>query len=352
MLTKENLLRLYMDRQHLLKRANKKEYDDLFRKMSPVMTLYWTRPGDPPLLEHRAAFDDIRWNDERRSRREIVKGRFVKGTIGYVCPDEWDLFAGLYRQDLGKLSKQEFEILDLLEHEGSMNLHELKEVTGILIKDLTPILHRLQEAFKVYEDQRDREWDRNWYSFESEFPEVDVRKYTRHAALKIVLMRFASVHVCFDLEMAKAWYGLPKEDLKKALDDLEAEGSLVRIEIDGASEYMAAADKALLDKEELPEMKTSVFLLHRNDFLVRSLEPELKKQFADSGTLYYVLVDGEFKGALFGRFTFGPVELRTLKMDMDPEELLRRKAEILQAIEAEGIDFAQSPLPEIVPLRG
>lgn len=352
MLTKENLLRLYMDRQHLLKKASKREYEDLFRRMSPVMTLYWTRPGDPPLLEHRAAFDDLRWNDERRSRREIVKGRFVKGTIGYVCPDEWDLFAGLYRQDLGKLSRQEFEILDLLEHEGSMNLHELKEVTGILIKDLTPILHRLQEAFKVYEDQRDREWDRNWYSFENEFPEVDVRRYTRHSALKIVLRRFATAHVCFDYDMARSWYGLPKEDLKKALDEMEAEGALAKIEIDGASEYILREDYDRLEAEEFPEMRPSVFLLHRNDFLVRSLEHELKKRFSDPGTLYYVLVDGEFRGALFGRFTFGPVELRSLKMDMDSEELLRRKAEILKAIEAEGIDFAQSPLPEIVPLRG
>lgn len=349
MLNKKDILRLYMDRQHLTKKADKAEYETLFRMMSPVTTEYWSRPGDPPHLAHRAAFDDWRYNDDRRSRREIVKGRFVKGGVGYVCPDEWELFAGLYRTDLGKLTRKEYEILQLLEHEGSMNIAELKSVTGIFVKDLTPILHRLQEAFKIYEDQRDREWDRHWYAFENEFPEVDVRRYTRQEALKIVLMRFAHVHVCFDLEMAKSFYKLPKEDLTQALHDLEAEGRLGRVTIDGSEEFIASEDKAFLESHDLPPLKPSVIMLHRNDFLVKSLEHELKKQFSDKehGALFYLLIDGEFKGCLFGRFTFGPIELRVLKLDLDEGEIARRKTEILDTVYRD-IDPAQSPLSRII----
>ena len=40
----------------------------------------------------------------------------------------------------------------------------------MLVKEITPVLHRLQEAFLVYEDQYDGEWDRSWYRFEEMFP--------------------------------------------------------------------------------------------------------------------------------------------------------------------------------------
>jgi hypothetical protein len=314
--------------------------------MSPVSTLYWTRPGDPPTLVHRADFDDIYYNDARRSRREIIKGRFQKGGIGYICADEMELFAGLYRTDLGKLSKKEFEILDLLEHEGSLNIHELKEVTGMFVKDITPILHRLQEGFRVYEDQRDREWDRSWYAFENEFPEVDIKRYSRIEALKIVLLRFAEMHVFFDLEMAKAFYQLPKADLEKALQQLVEEEMLVPAQVDEKKGFMSQSDAAFLSIEELPVLPGLVVILHRSDFLVKSHEPTLKKQFTDPehGLLFYILIDGEFRGALFGRFTFGPIEVKKIKIHLPETEFHARKEEILNAIQAE-IDPEQSPLP-------
>lgn len=43
----------------------------------------------------------------------------------------------------------------------------------MLVKEITPVLHRLQEAFLVYEDQYDGEWDRSWYRFEEMFPETN-----------------------------------------------------------------------------------------------------------------------------------------------------------------------------------
>jgi hypothetical protein len=34
-----------------------------------------------------------------------------------------------------------------------LTIQQIKEDTGLLVKEITPVLHRLQEAFLVYEDQ-------------------------------------------------------------------------------------------------------------------------------------------------------------------------------------------------------
>jgi hypothetical protein len=348
MLNFDQITRLFLHRQHLLTKATPVEYDELFRWMSPVSTYYWTRPGDPPVLVHRADFDDLFYNDSKRSNREIVKGRFWKSGVGYIRSDELELFAGLYRTDLGKITKQEFEILDLLEHEGSMNIRELKAVTGMFVKDITPILHRLQEAFRVYEDQRDKEWDRSWYAFENEFPEVNVKRYTKTEALKIVLLRFAHLHVFFDATMAKSFYRVTKKDIEMAIAELVAENRLIFKEFRGLMGYLLTEDVEFLEKNDLPEPSPSVLMMHRSDFIVKSHEDELKKRFSDKehDVLYYLLIDGEFQGAVFGRFTFGPIELRKIKLDLSTNEIARRKTEILKAVYTE-IDPIESPFPLI-----
>ena len=71
------------------------------------------------------------------------------------------------------------------------------------MKQITPILHRLQEAFLIYEDQYDGEWDRGWYKFIEMFPEININRYTRLEALKIVLQRFAYRIVWFPRWRAK-----------------------------------------------------------------------------------------------------------------------------------------------------
>ncbi|MDD3127250.1 MAG: hypothetical protein WC479_04280 [Candidatus Izemoplasmatales bacterium] len=350
MITKTNIMALFMERQHFINKANPKSYAKIFRMMSPVSTLYWTRPGDPPLLAHRASFNDLQDNDKKRSRREIVKGRFQKGGVGYIYADEWELYAGLYRVDLGKITKQEYEILNLLEHEGSMNIHELKAVTGLYVKDLTPILHRLQQAFKIFEDQRDREWDRNWYAFENEYPEVDIKHYSRIEALKIVLLRFAYMHVSFSLEMAKSFYQLAKAEISQAIEELIEEDMVVAIELNNAKEYMSKVDYEYLTSHNLLDMPPSVIMLHRSDFLVKSRELELKNRFKDKdhGLLYYLLIDGEFKGALFGRFTFGPTELKVLKLNLPADEIDKRKTEIYDAIYQDDLNPLDNPLLNVI----
>ena len=92
-----------------------------------------------------------------------------------------------------------------------MNIALMKEMTGLLVKEITPALHKLQAAFFIFEDQPDGEWDRSWMRFEEMFPNVDVERYSRQEALRIVLRRFAYRYVYFTAMEAKSFYGLPEK---------------------------------------------------------------------------------------------------------------------------------------------
>lgn len=97
----------------------------------------------------------------------------------------------MYRKPLTKPTEIQWEILHLIEQAGPFTIQQIKEETGYLVKEITPVLHRLQEAFLIYEDQYDGEWDRGWYIFTEMFPDCDLERYSRKDALKVVLRRFA-----------------------------------------------------------------------------------------------------------------------------------------------------------------
>ena len=48
-------------------------------------------------------------------------------------------------------------LLERIEMFGPYTIGQLKEESGLLVKEITPALHRLQEAFLIYEDQYDGE---------------------------------------------------------------------------------------------------------------------------------------------------------------------------------------------------
>ncbi|MFA5007595.1 MAG: hypothetical protein WC509_09080, partial [Candidatus Izemoplasmatales bacterium] len=138
MINEKNVEFLRMERSRMLSPVETKaEYDDLFRMMSPVPTDYWIRPGTAPFLQHRAAFDDTRYNDSLRSNRRIVKGRFQKSGIAYVRFDELPLFAAVYRKEPERMGPLEWKFIDLLSHEGPMTIGMFKEITGMFVKDIT-----------------------------------------------------------------------------------------------------------------------------------------------------------------------------------------------------------------------
>jgi hypothetical protein len=209
-----------------------------------------------------------------------------------------------------------------------MNIQQMKEETGMLVKVITPALHCLQEAFLIYEDQYDGEWDRGWYPFAQMFPYVNLLKYTRHEALKIILQRFAYRIVWFDSAMAKSYHKLPEKEINVALRDLVAENVLIEYN----SGYILKTDAIVLQKPQ--SVSKSVLAIHKNDFLYKTHEHLLKSKWKREKweTLYYLLIDGKFHGAAYGKFRYGPPDFDDVVLDLSKQEASERKNEIIDAV--------------------
>lgn len=338
----ETIIALRMERQFLTRKASKAEYIPLYRDMQPGQNVYWNGFGDPPSLSFRADFDDVEFNRERQAKRELIKGRFAGGNLGWIMPEDLELFASLYRNPLKNPAEKHMRILELIERQGPLTIQQMKEETGMLVKEITPVLHRLQKAFLIHEDQFDGEWDRGWYRFSEIFPEADCQKYTRHEALKTVLQRFAHRHVLFDESMAKSFYKLPGKGIKTAVRELVEEGVL-RVHDDG---YMLQSDWTHL-QSHVAKPPSFVHALHRNDFLYKSNEPALKGKWKsllepltyDHEPLQYLLIDGTFHGVTVGRFRNGPYDLNDVVCDLPNAQ--KRRDEIIEAIAA--VNFGNIP---------
>ncbi len=339
----EKINALRMERQHLINKANEEEYTALYRDLQPGQNVYWNGFGQPPTLSFRAAFDDIEFNRTRQKERRLIKGRFAGGNLGWIVPEDLELFIALYRKPLKEANDTQHLLLSLIKSSGPLNIQQMKEETGLLVKEITPALHRLQEAFLIYEDQYDGEWDRGWYAFGEAFPDMDPDRYTRQDALKIILQRFSYRFVHFTSAMAKAFYKLPEKEIKTAAAVLETEG--IFVSVDGG--YMLKSDALLLENYTSAPMHF-VYALHRNDPLYKANEPELKawaKSLTedlpyDAEPLQYLLIDGEFHGASVGHFRNGPYDLNDIICDLP--DTIGRKQEIIDAVIA--VNYGKIPL--------
>lgn len=328
-MNENKIISLRMERQHLTHKADDIEYISLYRDLQPGQNVYWNGFGDPPSLTFRADFDDIEFNRMRQADRSLLKGRFAGGNLGWIMKEDFELFACLFCKTLDKPTEKQLAIKELIEREGPLNIQQIKEATGMLVKEITPVLHRLQEAFLIYEDQYDGEWDRGWYKFSEMFPDVNINKYSKTEALKILIQRFSYRQVCFNAEMIKSFYKLPVKIVKEAIDTLASEGIIEETK----NGWMLKKDIELLEKYE-PHIPKSVYAMHRNDFLVKSNEYLLKEKFKhqEHETLQYLLIDGEFHGAVVGHFRNGPYDLEDVILDLPSEEAAARKTEILDAV--------------------
>lgn len=330
---KDKIRSLRMERQFLYSQASEEEYIHLYRDLQPGQNVYWNGFGQPPSVSFRASFDDIEFNRYRQRERRLIKGRFSSGNLGWIMPEDIELFSALYRKPLVSANPIQTIVLDLIERSGPYTIQQIKEETGLLVKEITPALHRLQEAFLVYEDQYDGEWNRGWYRFEEMFPDAELEKYTKKEALKINLQRYAYRMVWFDCGMAKSFYKIPEKEIKTAAAELVGEN--VFAEFDNG--YILRSDLDNLDSYS-PKTLSFVYAIHRNDVLYKSYEPVLKEQMKkltedfeyDREPLQYLLIDGEFAGAVVGHFRNGPYDLNDVVCTLPNAK--ERKDEILNAV--------------------
>ncbi|MBB6481760.1 hypothetical protein [Spirochaeta isovalerica] len=330
---KESITYLRMKRQNLIDGEHWGDYEQLFRLMSPVPTLFWTTPGEPPIIQYRTDRDDRTENNNLRSDRTIIKGRFRGGSIGYIFADELPLFMAAYKKDISVYSDIDMTVLKILRSEGPMNIDMIKEITGLLSKHISASLQKLQKAFIVFEDQVDGEWDRSWYILEDEFSHLDLNAYTKEQAVEEILRRFAFLNVFADESMIKSFTRFSNRDIKRAISSLEEKGIFKGKVVSGVKGFILSGDE-----DEIATCAGTVpdktFVLDLNDYLVRSNEAALKNRFNPEPfkILHYIMKRGEFIGIVAGRFSFGPNELENVILDVSDFDKNEFRNEIEKAI--------------------
>lgn len=332
---------LRMARQGFTSPVCEADYNALYRDLQPGRNVYWNGFGQPPTLTPRPEFDDLEYNRLRQRSRALLKVR-AAGNLGWIDAADLPLFAALYQKPLVTMTFAQERLLTLLRRTGPLNIQQIKEETGWLVKEITPVLQRLQEAYMVYEDQYDGEWDREWYPMEEMFPELDAQKPEREAGLETLLDRFAFRMAAFTREEARSFLRLPVKEIRAALQRMTERGAL--LEEDG--QFMRSGDAALLP-DIAPDMSPFVCLIHRNDPLYRACEPAIKAMIApctadlsyDCEPLEYILMDGRFVGAVVGHFRNGPYDLNDV-VGICP--LSERRDEILALIRE--MNFGKMPV--------
>jgi hypothetical protein len=284
-------------------------------------------------LTHRTQFHDGEALDSLRGRREIVKGRFLKGRVAYVRTDELALYGSAFRRPLVELNDIQQRVLDVVQEVGPLNGNQIKEEVDqdggekLLKKQIMPALHRMQEAFLVFEDQTETDWDRGWSDFATEWSDVDLDAISWERAAGEVTVRFFQAMVFARFEQVRDWSGWSVSKTKKLLTHLEAGGRLIACEIEGLG-----SGWVLEEPEYDPTITPNTWMIHWADFLAYAYTSELKARYKDLEVLQYLLIDGEFKGAVLGHWRIGPHDVDDIVVELPKKERAERRAEILKAV--------------------
>ena len=326
---KDTIIANRMKRHRLLTPVDSEEdYLELLRQLQPVNPIFYTCPGDPPSLYPRAAFNDQLVTRKLKARQVLTKGRYLGGGVGYVLADELELFANAFCKPLTGLSPEGQQILDVIKGAGPLSAGLIKEETGFLSKEIMPVLHKLQRAFIVYEDQTDSDDERPWELFERVWPEVRIGAEHKLVAVKSIVSRFIKINVFLSLGQLKSWSRLPVRLLKEAIQELTEEQRIETMSVEGLGKgYVRPADISLAPAAPTP----SVLMMHKADPIVRMHLDDLKKEF-DGEVLQYLLIDGEFKGAAMGHMRIGPHDVDDVELHMARNECTSRQDKILSVI--------------------
>ncbi len=192
-----------------------------------------------------------------------------------------------------------------------------------------PALHRLQQAFLVYEDQVDDDWERGWYDFAAEWPEVRISEGRAESAAAEVVRQFVGAYVFATEENLKDWSGWPKKRVQEVIARLEKAGEMVDTSITGFGKGWVLSGDTSLGPGPAPP---SVLMLDAADILVRSQTSDLKRRFGDREVLRHLLIDGQVRGAVVGHWRIGPHGVEDIVVELPADERESRQEEVLEAV--------------------
>lgn len=328
--TKKSIQSLRLLKQGLVKPAeSEEEFRQLFRLLQPVTTIYYCRPGDPPSLVYRSCLESSIYTEKMRGREDILKGRFSGGKLAYVLFDDFALYANAFTREIEDYTEIQRTILHAIRTTGPLTPRQLKEETGILNKHLRPALTRLQQANVLYEHQIDGDWDRAWSLFEETWPEINLCREQRITDRSNVIERYFRASVFATMEQVKSWSEFPTTGIRSIISSLINRDLIFTADIPGLGPgWIHSAYR----ETKVPDIPTTVFMLHRADYLVRSELSALKKRFGTKDILQYILVNGEFIGAVKGHWRIGPHDVDDVILDVSKQNAKKLKTKIINEI--------------------
>lgn len=327
---RSSVLYLRLQRQFLLEKAKEMDYEYLFRQLSPVQTLFWIEPGSLPEIQYRCDFNPEMITDMFRHDRRILKGRFQGGNVGYVFSDEFPLYMAAYRKEIKTMTAEDVMVLDIIKEKGEASTGLIKSETGLLAKEVSKSLQKLQKAFIVLENQLSKDDERPFSLVEESLSHMNLTQYTKEAAMDEVIRRFIYMNGSVTKEMIKSFTKFTNKDIDGSIERLAVENILVNVD----NEFILAED---VDKVEgiINEVQDQLYIMDNNDYMVKSHELILKDMFGKSKykTLHYIMYNGEFIGRVLGFFRFGPNDLEDVEVLLDNEISLELKESIIDAID-------------------
>jgi hypothetical protein len=310
--------------------SNEEEYIRLFKSLQPVSPVHFTRPGDPPRLVHRTSYDDSTITSKLRKNHQLIKGRFLGGRIGYVLQEDLKLYATGFKKSLIKIKPIHEDILEVIRSSGGISKEQLKEELIYSAGEITKELKPLQEAFLVYEQQLDTDWDTGWFDFNTEWFDTNATEYEYDHAISRIILRFLRAFIFATTDQVKSWSQLNIRLIKQTINKLLEEKKIAEVEIEGLG--VGYIRKEGLESLEFHEKPRSVFMLDKSDFLVRACMKELQDRYKGFEVLQYLLIDGEFQGAVLGHWRIGPYDVDDIKLDIDEKQAENRRQEIIEAV--------------------
>jgi len=309
--TAAQLLAARAKRHHLTpstRGSSDSDYLRILTQLAPFRPPANEFPGTPAVLydrhEDAAGATAMEVAERIRRNRLVFKARFQGGRVAYVPIAEVPLFIAAYQKER-TLTLEAQAVLETLEREGPLHKPDIAELSGVKGSELSKELQKLQQAFLVYEEQLETEWDNPWYHLEREQGDWLANLPDARDARLEIMRRFTEAYVATRVDEAKAWSGFPKREVADCLEALVTAGHLSKVNIDGWGERYIVTN---IEDSELQAEKT-VAILDPGDPLVVTQTQKLKESFPNLPVLKYVYIDGEVRGLATGRWGINPYDV-------------------------------------------
>ncbi len=308
--------------------VNVKEYllRKQFRAVDSIDAYFETFLEAGMILDIANRVPGFRWEDwlAKRSRGEILEGRFLAGRVRYVRAGDAPLYVTAYRRDpLGDLDRQVLEVIRAAGPEGldlwsiSGQLEEDHEVVKEAVLKLDKNLHVIRRFSGT-----DAWTSVNTYvAFEAEGNVPDAKVKLLRACLRAYgPISFSGI---------RGYTSFPWDEVEALLAGLEGGGEVVRIRVgeEGEERYLLAEELPALEAVRVEEVKDPLRLLSLYDPWAQPLWAEIASKYGE-GWFFPLVKDGNLVGMAEKWEMSGLVEVRELDL-ADPGLL----PEALQALE-------------------